>query len=121
MNIKNQIPKEHEITENTITLAIDLQGGLCDRLMLGKQGIINNANASLECWKYNAPDDEDIQELKELQYPQDIEHALNILYTDNFDIAIVTSTEQIKELLQDNEIEIDLNNIKFENNIYKIY
>ena len=110
-----------DIKDDTITIAVDLQGGLCDRLMLGKQGIINNANASIECWKYNAPDDEDILELKELVCPQDIEHALNILYTDNFGIAIVNSAEQIKELLKDNEIEIDLDTIEFEDNIYKIY
>lgn len=106
------------ITEKTITIAVDKTGGGCDRLMLGKNGILNNANYSLECWKYNAPDDEDIQNM---QYPTNIENAISILNTDNFYIEIITDVKRVKELLQDNEINIDLNNIKFENNVYNIY
>ena len=107
-----------DIKEDTIILAIDLQGGLCDRLMLGSKGVINNANASIECWKFNAPDDEDIQELKEVK---DLQDALQILSTDNFSLHIVNSLEQIKELLQDEKLELNLNNVEFKNNMYTIY
>ena len=110
-----------KIDESTITLAIDLQGGLCDRLMLGTQGIINNANASIECWKFNAPTDEDLQELKELKAPNDLESALEILRTDNFQVEVVTNVEQIKELLNDNDLQIDFVNIDFKNDMYTIY
>lgn len=113
--------KVQEIKDDTITIAIDLQGGLCDRLMLGKKGIINNANASIECWKFNDPTDEDIQNIKELKAPQDYETALYILFTDNFQVEIVKDIEQVRELLQDNELELDLNNIEFKDNIYSIY
>ena len=107
------------IKENTITIAVDKSGGMCDRLMLGEKGIINNACYSLECWKYNAPDDEDIQNMS---YPTTLKNAIAILNTDNFYIEIVTTTDRIKELLQDEEIEINLNNIQFkEDNTYNIY
>lgn len=107
-----------EINENTITLAIDLQGGMCDRLMLGKQGIINNANASLESWKFSAPDDEDIQNMQEITT---LENAIAILNTDNFSIHIVNSVKDICRLLGDNFPELDFNNIPFNNNIYRVY
>ena len=108
-----------EIKDNTITIAVDVQGGMCDRLMLGSKGIINNACASLECWKFNAPDDEDIQEM---QYPTTLEDALAILFTDNFHVEIVTNNKKVQELLSDNEVNIDFNNILFDkDNIYKIY
>ena len=110
-----------DIKENTITLAIDLQGGLCDRLMLGVKGIINNANASIECWKFNAPSDEDLKALEELESPKDLENALEILKTDNFDLHIVHSLDEVKELLQDDKLELDFNNIDFKNNMYTIY
>ena len=107
-----------DILDDTITIAVDLQGGMCDRLMLGKQGIINNAIASLDSWKFLAPDDEDIQNMP---YPTDIENALAILFTDNFHVEVVKDLKQIQELLKDNEVEIDLSNISFEDNIYRIY
>lgn len=110
--------KVEDIKEDTITLAVDLQGGLCDRLMLGSKGVINNANASIECWKFNAPDDEYIQELKEVK---DLQNALQILSTDNFSLHVVNNLEQIKELLQDEKLELNLNNIEFKNNMYTIY
>ena len=110
---------EDLIKDNTITIAVDTMGGMCDRLMLGAKGIINNAKCSLECWKFNCPSDEDIQNIKE---PTDLDSALAILSTDNFRIAIVENVEQIKELLEDKEVELDLNSIDFdENGIYKIY
>lgn len=107
-----------EIKDDTITLAVDLQGGMCDRLMLGSKGIINNAKASVDCWKFNAPDDEDIINM---QYPTDIEGALAILFTDNFKVEVITKSEQINELLQDNEINIDLKDIPFKDNMFTIY
>ena len=111
-----------EIKDNTITIAVDVQGGMCDRLMLGSKGIINNACASVECWKFNAPDDEDIQKM---QYPTTLEDALAILFTDNFDIEIVKSKEDIQRLLADDlelNLEFDFNNIPFKkDNIYNIY
>ena len=107
-----------EIKDDTITLAVDLQGGMCDRLMLGSKGIINNAKASLDCWKFNAPDDEDIQAL---QYPDNVENALAFLIMDNYDIHVITKSEQINELLQDNEINIDLKDIPFKGNLFTIY
>ena len=108
-----------DIKEDTITIAVDLQGGMCDRLMLGSKGIIKNACASVECWKYNAPTDEDLQNMQE---PQDIENAIAILNTDNFHVEVVSDIEQIKKLLQDNEVNIDLNNVEFnKDNIYSIY
>lgn len=108
------------INDNTITVAIDLQGGLCDRLMLGAQGIINNAKLSLECLKFNSPDDE-ILEIYNSWKIDSLENALEILKTDNFHIEIVSSIEQLKSLLQDDNLCLDLENIKFENNLYTIY
>lgn len=110
-----------DIKEDTITLAIDLQGGLCDRLMLGTKGIINNANASIECWKFNAPQDEDLKALHELKDVEDLQDALQILNTDNFSLHIVEDIEQVRELLQDAELELDLNSIEFKDNMYTIY
>ena len=53
-----------EITDKTILLALDNQGGMCDRLMPGRKGIVNNANAIIETWKFLAPDDEDFKSMK---------------------------------------------------------
>ena len=106
------------IKEDTITIAVDVMGGDCDRLMLGEQGIINNAKCSLECWKFNAPDDEDIQNMP---MPNDLDNALAILRTDNFSVHRVESIEQVRELLQDKELELDLKNIEFKDNMYCIY
>ena len=107
-----------DIKEDTITIAVDLQGGMCDRLMLGTQGIINNAVASLDSWKFLAPDDEDVQSMEN---PKDIENALAILFTDNFHVEVVKDLKQIQELLKDNEVSIDLNHVEFTDNIYRIY
>ena len=110
-----------DIKEDTITIAVDLQGGMCDRLMLGTQGIINNANASIECWKFNAPQDEDLKALHELKDIEDLQDALQILNTDNFHVEVVKDLKQIQELLKDNEVSIDLNHVEFTDNIYRIY
>ena len=106
------------ITDNTITLAVDTQGGMCDRLMLGEQGIINNAKASLESWKFNAPDDEDIQNMPE---PKTVRDALCILWTDNFYTVEVKTLEEVQEHCKDKEIDIDFSNIEFTDNMYSIY
>lgn len=108
----------NDIKEDTITIAVDTMGGDCHRLMLGTQGIINNAGCSLSCWKFNAPDDKDIQDMK---YPTDLDDALALLSTDNFSVYIVEGVEQVRELLQDKELELDLNNIEFKNGMYNIY
>lgn len=108
------------IDENTITLAIDLQGGLCDRLMLGTHGIINNAKTSLECWKFNAPDDE-ILEIYNKMKIDTLEDALAILHTDNFKIEVVEDEEHIKNLIQDENLQIDLSDITFHDGLYDIY
>ena len=107
-----------EIKDDTITIAVDLQGGMCDRLMLGSKGIINNAKASVDSWKFLAEDDEDIQAMS---YPTSVEDALCILSTDNFHVEIVTSSEQIKKLLQDDEVNINLKDVEFTDNIFRIY
>ena len=106
-----------KIKDDTITIAVDMQGGMCDRLMLGTKGILNNARASLDCWKLNAPDDMDIQTLKN---PIDVDDALFILSTDNFHVEVVTSLEDINELLED-KVELDFNNIEFKDNLYRLY
>ncbi len=108
------------IAENTITLAIDLQGGLCDRLMLGTQGIINNAKVSLECWKFNAPDDETLEIYNSWEIDT-LENALEILKTDNFQIEVVEDIEQIRKLLKDENLQIDLASIEFNDGLYNIY
>ena len=107
-----------DIKDDTITIAVDMQGGMCDRLMLGTKGIVYNAKCSLECWKFNAPDDDDIQNMPE---PTDIENALSILFTDNFHVEIVKDIKQVRELLKDNKINLDLTNIPFKDNIFNIY
>ena len=108
----------NDIKEDTITIAVDTVGGMGDRLMLSTQGIINNAGCSLSCWKFNAPDDKDIQDM---EYPTDLDNALAILNTDNFSVHIVEGIGQVRELLQDKELELDLDSIEFKNNMYSIY
>lgn len=118
------------ITDYTVLLAIDIQGGMCDRLMLGRKGLIANANASIECWNVDR-DEEDIMDLipTENITVEDMEHALNVLYTDNFvvvktDKTIVTEEYIIgKELaIMDSKlITVDLCNVEFnENGLYRI-
>lgn len=108
------------IDENTVTIAVDLQGGLCDRLMLGTHGIINNAKASLECWKFNAPDDETLEIYSKMKVDT-LKDALAILHTDNFKVEVVEDEEHIKKLLQDESIQIDLGYITFHDGLYSIY
>lgn len=108
------------IDKNTVTLAVDLQGGLCDRLMLGEHGIINNAKTSLECWKFNAPDDETLEIYNNMKVDT-LDEALFILRTDNFKIEVVEDKEHIKKLLQDDDVQIDLGDITFHDGLYDIY
>lgn len=111
-----------EIKDNTITIAVDTMGGMCDRLMLGTQGIINNAGYSVECWKFNAPDDNDLQALEE---PTTVEDALAILFTDNFHVEVVKNKEEVIKLLEDfegNYNDFDFDNIPFkEDNTFSLY
>ena len=83
-----------EITDKTILLALDNQGGMCDRLMLGRKGIVSNANASIETWKFNAPDDEDFKDMKLITgtTDKDVATAITILKTDNYSILPTNNT-----------------------------
>ena len=122
-----------EITDKTILLALDNQSGMCDRLMLGRKGIVNNANASIETWKFNAPDDKDIQDMKLITGTTntDVATAIAILKTDNYsilptDITIVGEDfivgRNILNKGNENIIIVDLNEVKFsENNLYNLY
>lgn len=112
--------KLENIDENAITIAIDLQGGLCDRLMLGIHGIINNAKTSLECWKFNSPDDETLEIYNSWKIDT-LEDALEILKTDNFQIEVVEDEEHIRKLLKDETLQIDLASIEFNDGLYNIY
>ena len=123
-----------EITDKTILLALDNQGGMCDRLMLGRKGIISNANASIETWKFNAPDNEDFKDMKLITgtTDKDIATAITILKTDNYSILPTDNT-----IVGDNFIVgrnilntgnnehvtiVDLNEVEFgENNLYNLY
>ena len=37
-----------DINDDTILLAVDEMGGMCDRLMKGRKGIVANANTGME-------------------------------------------------------------------------
>lgn len=122
-----------EITDKTILLALDNQSGMCDRLMLGRKGIVNNANATIEAWKFNAPDDKDIQDIKIITgtTDKDVANAIYILKTDNYsilptNISIVGDDFIIgRNILNKGNKSItivDLNEVEFgENNLYNLY
>lgn len=123
-----------EVTDETILLALDNQGGLCDKLMLDRKGIINNANASIETWKFNAPDDEDLKDMKLITgtTDSDVATAITILKTDNYSILPTDNTivgEDFiisRNILQADKnrhvVVVDLNEVEFgENNLYDLY
>lgn len=122
-----------EITDETILLALDNQDGMCDRLMLGRKGIVNNANATIETWKFNAPDDEDFKDMKLITgtTDSDVANAIYILKTDNYsilptDITIVGDdfviSRNILNKCNKNITIVDLNEVEFgENNLYNLY
>ena len=123
-----------EITDKTILLALDNQGGMCDRLMLGRKGIVSNANASIETWKFNSPDNEDFKDMKLITgtTDKDVATAITILKTDNYSILPTTNTIVGDDFVVGRNIlntgnskhvtVVDLNEVEFgENNLYNLY
>ena len=123
-----------EITDKTILLALDNQGGMCDRLMLGRKGIVSNANASIETWKFNAPGDEDFKDMKLITgtTDKDVATAITILKTDNYSILPTNNTIVGDDFVVGRNIlntgnsehvtVVDLNEVEFgENNLYNLY
>lgn len=123
-----------EITDKTILLALDNQGGMCDRLMLGRKGIVSNANASIEAWKFNAPDEEDFKDMKLITgtTDKDVETAITILKTDNYSILPTDNTIVGDDFVVGRNIlntgnnehvtVVDLSEVEFgENNLYNLY
>ena len=123
-----------EITDKTILLALDNQGGMCDRLMLGRKGIISNANASIETWKFNAPDEEDFKDMKLITgtTDKDVATAITILKTDNYSILPTDNTIVGDDFVVGRNIlntgnnehvtVVDLSEVEFgENNLYNLY
>ena len=123
-----------DINDSTILLAVDEMGGMCDRIMKGRKGIIANANASVQAWKANGFDNDDV-EIKEVtgNTDEDIEQALIYLETDNFTIynltqgqTIVTSEYIVGRNLTvaDKHVQlevVDLDKVEFnEDNLYTI-
>ena len=66
-------------------------GGMSDRLMRGRKGIVANANATIQAWNFTKSDDE--VEIKEVAgtTDEDIAQALIYLETDNFTIYNLTN------------------------------
>ena len=123
-----------EITDKTILLALDNQGGMCDRLMLGRKGIVSNTNASIETWKFNAPGDEDFKDMKLITgtTDKDVATAITILKTDNYSILPTNNTIVGDDFVVGRNIlntgnsehvtVVDLNEVEFgENNLYNLY
>ena len=123
-----------EITDKTILLALDNQGGMCDRLMLGRKGIVSNANASIETWKFNAPGDEDFKDMKLITgtTDKDVATAITVLKTDNYSILPTNNTIVGDDFVVGRNIlntgnsehvtVVDLNEVEFgENNLYNLY
>lgn len=123
-----------EITDKTILLALDNQGGMCDRLMLGRKGIVSNANASIETWKFNAPDEEDFKDMKLITgtTDKDVATAITILKTDNYSLLPTDNTivgddfvvgRSILSTGNNEHVTVaDLSEVEFgENNLYNLY
>ena len=123
-----------EITDKTILLALDNQGGMCDRLMLGRKGIVSNANASIETWKFNAPGDEDFKDMKLITgtTDKDVVTAITVLKTDNYSILPTNNTIVGDDFVVGRNIlntgnsehvtVVDLNEVEFgENNLCNLY
>lgn len=122
-----------EITDTTILLALDNQGGMCDRLMLGRKGIVSNANAIIETWKFLTPDDEDFKNMKFITgtTDKDVAAAIFILKTDNYSILPTDNTivgedfvvgRNVLNAGNKNITVVDLNKVEFgENNLYNLY
>lgn len=126
--------KGTDITDNTITVAIDTQGGLCDRVMLGRKGILHNANATIEC--YNDENDEEriepfnLNDITDL----DVENAISYLIQDNFAVLVLKNNTivtddlvvgrniTILEPIGKSMTVVDVEKIEdWEDNIYRIF
>ena len=123
-----------DINDDTILLAVDEMGGMCDRIMKGRKGIVANANVTIQAWKANGFDDDEV-EIKEVAgtTDEDIAQALIYLETDNFTIynltqgqTVVTSEYIVGRNLTvaDKHVQlevVDLDKVEFnENNLYSI-
>ena len=122
-----------DINDDTILLAVDEMGGMCDRLMRGRKGIVANANAAIQTWNFTKPDDE--VETKEVEgtTDEDIAQALIYLGTVNFTIYNLTQGQTIVTgeyivgrnlTVADKHVQlevVDLDKVEFdENNLYRI-
>ena len=122
-----------DINDDTILLAVDDMGGMCDRLMKGRKGIVANANATIQTWNFTKPDDE--VETKEVEgtTDEDIAQALIYLETVNFTIYNLTQGQTIVTgeyivgrnlTVADKHVQlevVDLDKVEFdENNLYRI-
>jgi len=76
------LPKGELYKDIKVYLCVDSQGGQCDRLCFGDKALIDNANASIDCWN-------DGRTEERYEYVNDTDNALSILNTDNFDVSIV--------------------------------
>ena len=87
----------NEIDDNTILLAYDNQGGMCDRLMKGRKGIIANANVTIQAWNDNGLDDGGVMPINQLSgtTDNDIVQALIYLEADNFTIYDLTQGQAV--------------------------
>ena len=121
-----------DINDDTILLAVDEVGGMCDRLMRGRKGIVANANVTVQAWNTSDFDDEEIKEVTGIT-DEDIAQALIYLETDNFTIynltqgqTIVTSEYIVGRNLTvaDKHVQlevVDLNKVEFnKDNLYSI-
>ena len=123
-----------DINDDTILLAVDEMGGMCDRIMKGRKGIVANANVTIQAWKANGFDDDEV-EIKEVAgtTDEDIAPALIYLETDNFTIYNLTQGQTIVTgeyivgrnlTVADKHVQlevVDLDKVEFnENNLYSI-
>ena len=121
-----------DINDDTILLAVDEMGGMCDRLMKGRKGIVANANATIQPWKANGFDDEEVKEVTGIT-DDNIAQALIDLETDNFTIYNRTQGQTIVTgeyiagrnlTVADKHVQlevVDLDKVEFnENNLYSI-
>ena len=83
-----------DINDDTILLAVDEMGGMSDRLMRGRKGIVANANATIQAWNFTKPDEVEIKEVTGTT-DEDIAQALIYLETDNFTIYNLTQGQTI--------------------------
>ena len=121
-----------DINDDTILLAVDEVGGMCDRLMRGRKGIVANANVTVQAWNTSDFDNEEIKEVTGIT-DEDIAQALIYLETDNFTIYNLTQGQTIVTseyiagrnlTVADKHVQlevVDLNKVEFnKDNLYSI-